>query len=385
MSLLLTKFLEFIKSTDGVLDKKNLIELTKAKFSLVQDRCVYYRKEFAVRFSYRPSWNFSNTVLSLSCLQKYDDRPFIVCLITKEKKILYLSNTTFLKKISHSSQGLRMDNIKWSFNGPDIVKEYDGKLNEPTNFEFLFDIHKEFSFEENLLRLVESTNWIIPSWSKFEIKNDATLLRAPDRAQDFVSSVSFKKLKNELDNKVEKYKNEILIAAFIDNVNIRWRLIEYLIAWDDEELKQKLVDALHKKDWGIPQAKSKNTLWDYQKIFDDFSVEADIKTKIMILNSNPKAYNIDKLLEFLSQEKTVFLFYFIWIELEPNKIVGKSLVSIFQKELQESTIFQKHWASRSSRWVAQFNWKVIEKLIKEENNQIDIEKSKKFLEELMAR
>lgn len=382
MSQLLTEFIEFMEGIHGE-DKERLIKLTKEKFSLTQDRKVYYRKEFAVRFSYTANWTFSNTILSLSHLQKYDDRPFIVCLITKEKNILYLSNTTFLKKISHSSHELSTDNIKWSFNGSDIVKEYSGKLNEPTNFEFLFDIHKEISFEENLLRLVESTNWIAPSWCKFEVKNYTTLFHAPSRAEEFVKSDSFKKLKKELDDKVEKYKNEILIAAFIDNVNIRWRLIEYLIAWDDEELKQKLIDALHKKDWGLPRAKSKNSLWDYQKIFDAFYVETDIKTKIMILNSNPKAYNIDKLLEFLSQEKTVFLFYFIWIE--PNKIVSKSLVSIFQKELQESTIFQKHWASRSSRWVAQFNWKVIEKLIKEENNQIDIEKSKKFLEELMAR
>ncbi len=62
----------------------------------------------------------------------------------------------------------------------------------------------------------------------------------------------------------------------------------------------------------------------------------------MILQSNPKAYNIDKLLDFLSSDDSVFLFYFIGIE--PSKIVNQSLVSIFQKDLQNSTLIQSHWA-----------------------------------------
>lgn len=62
----------------------------------------------------------------------------------------------------------------------------------------------------------------------------------------------------------------------------------------------------------------------------------------MILQSNPKAYNIDKLLDFLSSDDSVFLFYFIGIE--PSRIVNQSLVSIFQKDLLKSTIVQSHWA-----------------------------------------
>lgn len=62
----------------------------------------------------------------------------------------------------------------------------------------------------------------------------------------------------------------------------------------------------------------------------------------MILQSNPKAYNIDKLLDFLSSDDSVFLFYFIGIE--PSRIVNQSLVSIFQKDLLNSTIVQSHWA-----------------------------------------
>lgn len=377
----ISKFINFIKNLDGIWNKEQVITLTKNHFQMVQDRKVFYTKNFSVRFSYSATGWFSNTVLSLSNLQKFDDKPFIVCLITKKENILYLANTTFLKKISHSSQELRIDNIKWSFNWSDIMKEYNDIKNTPENFKFLFELHKEIGFEDNLIRLVETTNWIAPIGKKFEVTNEKILLDAPYRALKFTKSIDFKILKEELDKKVKKYKNEIIIAAFIDNINIRWRIIEYLIAWESEELKNKLIEALHKKDSNIPRTKTKNTLGDYQKIFKQYHTETDIKTKIMVLNSNPKAYNIDKLLEFLSIEKSVFLFYFIGVE--PNNITNQTLVSIFQKDLLRSTLIQNHWASRNSRWVAQFNGEIIEKLILEENNEINISESITFLQSLI--
>jgi len=102
----------------------------------------------------------------------------------------------------------------------------------------------------------------------------------------------------------------------------------------------------------------------------------------MILNSNPKAYNIDKLLEFLAKDKTVFMFYFIGIE--PNKIVNQVLISMFQTELLESTIVLKHWAGRNSRGVTQFQGAALNKLILTPDNGIDRKASGNFLRELIA-
>ena len=45
----------------------------------------------------------------------------------------------------------------------------------------------------------------------------------------------------------------------------------------------------------------------------------------MILDSNPKAYNLDKMLEFLASARSVFMFYFVGVE--PGKIVNTVLVS----------------------------------------------------------
>lgn len=372
----------YITSLDGINDKNVLIWKLIKRFQFRKDGKVYYNNNLAIRFCITNNWSFSNTVLALSNLLKFDNKPFIVCLISKKenKNILYLANTTFLRKISHSSKELSFTNIKWSFNWSDIMKEYCNIKNTSENFQFLFDLHKEIETDDNLLRLVEETNNISPSWSRFQIEKIDTILSAPTRAAEFVKSPLFEMLKSELDHIVSQYKNEILIASFIDNTKIRWIIIEYLIAWEDIQLKEKLIHALNTKT-DIPPIKNKNSLWDYQKVFKEYRTETDIKTKIMILNSNPKAYNIDKLLEFLSEEKSVFLFYFIWIN--EDKSISQSLISIFQTELQQGTLIQHHWCSRASRWETQFNWEVIKKLIRNENNSIDITKSKLFLQQLI--
>lgn len=119
-----------------------------------------------------------------------------------------------------------------------------------------------------------------------------------------------------------------------------------------------------------------------QKIFQNFDTATDVKTKIMVLNSNPKAYNIDKVLEFLAKEKSVFMFYFIGIE--PNKIVNQILVSMFQTDLLRSTILLKHWSGRNSRGVTQFQGEVIHKLLLSDIDiKIDEKESKQFLNTLI--
>ncbi len=383
MNKLIINFLNFIESKNGVGNKSTLIKEVQKKFNLTKDRSVYYCEAFAVRFSSSKSTNFSNTVISLSNLQKYDDLPFIVCLVMPKKNILYLANTTFLQKISHSSQELRVDNIRGSLNGSDIVKEFNGINNSPENFEKLFNIHAEIGFEGNLVRLVEATNNISPSGKKFEIspQQKSIILNSIERAIKFIDSNEYLQLKKELDEKVRKYKNEILIAGFIENVNIRGRIIEYLIAGEDDNLRKKLIEALRKNSRKIPSFRTKNTLGDYTRIFKNYNTATDVKTKIMILSSNPKGYNIDKLLEFLSNNQAVFMFYFIG--LEPNKIVNQILVSMFQTDLLKSTILLKHWAGRHSRGVTQFEGNTIHRLIISPNNKIDEKESKKFLETLI--
>ena len=380
----LESILRVIHENDGINDKARLAKLLSERFKLTKDRSVYYCTDYAIRFSSSATQNFGNTVLSLSNLRKYDDRPFVVCLVTPTKNYCLIANTTFLKKISHSSQELRENNIRGSFNGSDIAREFEGIGNAAENIRRLFDIHAEVGFEGNLPRLVEATNNISPSGAKFAVRDDAlvNILSAPSRAIHFVASPDAMTLKSELDAMVAKYKNEICLAALIENVNVRGRVIEYLIAGDDERLRQRLIAALKSGRNGLPSFKTKNTLGDYQRRFDAFDTETDVKTKIMILNSNPKAYNLDKMLEFLGRGRSVFMFYFVGID--PGRILNTVLVSMFQKDLLEATILLRHWAGRNSRGVSQFEGRAINSLIEQPSAKIDEPKARDFLGRIIA-
>jgi hypothetical protein len=382
MSNVLQTAIDFIALHDGINDKGKLTGLLADKFSLTKDRSVYYSSAFAIRFSTSQRENFSNTVLSLSNLQKVDDRPFVVCLVTPNKNWCYLANSTFLKQISHTSQELRENNIRGSFNGSDIMREFVGIKNSPDNFDRLFDIHVGIGFHGNLIRLVEATTGITPTGKKFAVTDSAriAILEAPARAASFVVSKEASELKRDLDEKVNRFRNEILLAAMIENVNVRGRIIEYLIAGEDEQLRQELIVAL-KGNCGLPQFKTENSLGDYTRIFDEFHTETDVKTKIMILDSNPKAYNLDKILEFLATPKSVFMFYFVGID--PVKIVNTVLLSMFQTKLLKATILLKHWAGRNSRGVSQFEGKTIGRLIKEPEFDVDSEAATAFIEKII--
>lgn len=203
--------LALITANDGINDKAKLARIVFEAFGLTKDRSVYYCTDFAIRFSSAAKEAASNTVASLSRLQKYDDRPFVVCVVTETTNHCRLANTTFLKKISHSSQQLREDNIRGSFNVSGIVQQFEGITNTAANFGRLFPIHAGIGFDGNLARLVEATNNITPTGIKFAVTEAAApvILAAPQRAQQFVQSAECAALKAELDAQVAKCQSEI--------------------------------------------------------------------------------------------------------------------------------------------------------------------------------
>lgn len=384
MNETIQKLLALIKANDGINDKARLARVVADTFGLTKDRAVFYCAAFAIRFSASAKKVASNTVASLSRLQKYDDRPFLVCLVTEKVNYCFLANTTFLKKLSHTSQQFRENNIRGSFNFSDIVQEFEGVANVPDNFGRLFPIHDGIGFEGNLARLVEATNNISPTGIKFAVGEAAApvILAAPDRAARFIGSEDCSVLKAELDAQVNRFRSEILLAALIENVNVRGRIIEYLIAGEDQALRQELVAALRAGNTGIPKFKTDNTLGDYTRVFPAYDTETDVKTKIMILSSNPKAYNLDKMLAFLANSRSVFLFYFVGVD--PGKLVNTVLVSMFQEKLLRATILLKHWSGRNSRGVTQFEGTAINDLIVKPEFGIDTEEATAFLQRVIA-
>ena len=373
-----------IESVDELNSKQAYIDQLQSIYNLTKDRSVYYTNSFSVRFCYSKNGSFSNTVLSLSELKKYDDLPFIAVLCSPKGTKMYLANSTFLKKISHSSKELRVDNIKGSFNGSDIVKDFDGIENHPKNFKELFEIHQNYSWEENLERLVEATNGIVPRKSRFEAESDfqiENLKYSPNRAVEFMASPEFNDLQSDLNKRTSRVSDYIAVASLIDNVNLRGRFIEKLITTDDMELVQTLVQAL--EDQKSMDLKSDQDLGDYSKEYKNFITKTDIKTKVLFLSSAPKAFNVDKLLSFLASNDSVYLFFIVGIE--DGGRVKTQLTSVFNPEFIKTIRVQHHWAGRATRGEAQFSGKSLDELLNGEINpyEIDVDNATEWIQYLL--
>ena len=383
------EFVDYIVNHAPQHNKQVVEDDVCAHFNLTKDRKVYHNEYFAVRFSYSKSASdsFSNTVLSLSALEKYDKIPFFVVLVRQPStNLILLANTTFLKKISNSSQELSMTNIKGSFNGSDIMRDYDNKTNTPDNFDYLFAVHQGLNWEDNLSRLVDASSNIKPVNQKF-IPSDAeskNIYESVSRAVDFISSANFSVLEDDLNERCNKSRKEILIASHIENTNIRGRLIESLITSNDEE-RQHIINNLHNLEAALPSYDTKNGLGDYYREFNNGDTYTDIKTNVIYLNSNPKAYNVDKFLKQMADSRSIFLFFFIGVD--ENSIFKTLLCSVYHGKLIDNTILQFHWAGRNTRGAAQFNGIAIDEMLKEANftNNICVDKAKDFLKQLLDR
>lgn len=390
MNQLVHDFVRLVENNKEINTKEEMIEVVCQNFTMVKDgKAIYHTDFFAVVFCYSKNNSFSNVVLSLSKLEKYDHIPCFVVLVKKDfDNVIYMINTTFLDKISHSSNDLRIDNIRGSLLGSNIRKEIVeiAKRNQPTDFDDLFSYHQGFTWQENLERLVESTNNIKPNKEKAVLNDNEkkNLLKAPSRAICFVNSEDYNILLDDLRNRCEEVKEAILVASHIDNVNIRGRLIEVLITSNPDE-RNKLLRNIGEIEHLLPTYDTKNDLGDYVRTFEKSDSYTDIKTKVLYLDSNPKAYNVDKFLKCMGKDKSVFMFFFVGID--ETGIVNTVLASVFHNKLQKTTLLQHHWAGKGARGAAQFNGKTINELLREDPfiNQINEEDSQRFLLGLLER
>lgn len=387
MNKIVHQFVDDIVSTAPTGDKESVIKYVCSKYPFTLDRKVYYCRYFAVRFSYSQSGAFSNTVLSLSALQKYDKIPFFVVLVRNgASNVIYLANSTFLSKVSHSSKELTMCNIKGSFNGSDIVKEYNGLKNSPENFDELFALHEGLEWDDNLFRLVEASSAIKPKSQKFnpnetELRN---IYNSVSRASSFVASENLQVLNQDLNDRCNKCRDAILVASHIENVNLRGRLIEFLITADDA-LRDRISAILRDREQLLPEFSTHDDLGDYIRVFDNGKTYTDIKTKILYLDSAPKAYNVDKFLEKMAESDSSFFFFLIGID--EYGVFNTALCSVYHDELIDASVVQHHWAGRATRGVVQLNGKVLNQILNDKAfvNNIDQQKATNYLKSLLER
>lgn len=92
-------------------------------------------------------------------------------------------------------------------------------------------MHQEFTWEENVTRLVEATNNIVPTGVRFQASKFATqnILLAVDLARSVTKQSEYSAIETTLTEIVRSNENRILAAAEIDNVNERGNRIEQII------------------------------------------------------------------------------------------------------------------------------------------------------------
>ena len=277
-----------------------------------------------------------------------------------------------------------MCNIKGSFNGSDIMKTYVGKENIPQYFNELFAIHEGLDWEDNLERLVEASSAIKPKSQKFipTCIQKENIFSSIQRAIDFVSSDNFAVLSSDLNNRCNKCADAIMVASQIENVNLRGRIIEVLVTADDI-ITERLKKLLNNEIQYLPELTTRDDLGDYKRIFNNGNTYTDIKTKIIYLDSAPKAYNVDKFLQKMADGDSVFLFFIIGIG--KDGIFNTSLCSVYHSELIDASVVQHHWAGRSTRGVVQFAGKTLNNILNNRKfiNQIDQQKAQNYLENLL--
>jgi hypothetical protein len=326
------QFIRRVKEKNPGFSKDKIASATALQFSLKLSRKVYHCSDFAIRFSTAKGPSFSNTVLSLSTLATYDKMPFIICIVRPKDVEFLLANATFLKKISHSSHQLRIDNVKGSFLGHDIIRNFEGIRNCPGNFEKLISIHGEFTWDENLMRLVEATTAIAPTGVRFSPSAEqiSRIGAAPALASLISGSPEYLRIQKDLGQVVAREFDAIMLAAGIDNINERGNSIEQIIT------RARNVHGIQDLEFELPDAR----------------LLVDVKTKLLNLASSPKGYNIDKFLTLLSTGNTAMSFFFVGIDLAKHSISTR-LVSVVDSTIIKATRIQFHWAGRNSRGVTQ--------------------------------
>ena len=181
--------LKEFKAQNPTANKADVESFFISMSGLTKARSVFSGPDYAIRFSEANAGSFSNVVLSLSALQKYDSLPVVICIVRPDRLDFRLANATFLKRISHSSHQLTTTNIKGSFLGHDIMDSYDGIANRPEFFDQLSAIHGEFSWIENVERLVEATNSIVARSTRYQATPDGVVAILVPPVIDFVANL----------------------------------------------------------------------------------------------------------------------------------------------------------------------------------------------------
>ena len=376
--------------------KNDITNATVARFNLSRpekgkgkSKSLYCGCYFTIKFLTvnvgRIGGSFSNTIIALSTLRYYDHLPFVVCVFRPTGIEILLSNSTFIEKSSHTSIQLSGDRLVGSILGSNILRRYllenlidnitEKIENTPKNFDKLFAIHQEFMWEDNLLRIIQSTKSILGKIPRLELtKNECeTILRFADLASSLSKNSDYLEIESILDRVVTEKRSEIFEAAKNLNHKQRGDEIEKIVA-------QRLIQL---PAFSSSPKVGSHELQDLSYILSNgVSVLIDVKTKVITLSSSPTAYNVDKLLKSLSDGNTIFCFFFIAIDPEKETLFTR-LVSILDTSILKLTRIDLRWAALKSRGATQLTGDFSLILSPNYSESVKVEQAKSFLQRLI--
>jgi len=368
--------LKFFDDTQDISCKEMLQSLFVQEFSAVREstRGIFDLpdKSVSVRFTQNnktTNGNASNTVIAIGKIFPRDEQPILSVMVTAGKNYVRIMNSSFINKIPHSSKNATADKLRGSINYSNIIKEFEGMINESENIKALFDLHSEHDFWDNYERIYGLTSQIKGKKPKFMPTEEQKqhLMGSGQRSLKFLNSEFFQLLSDDLKRRVERNSKAIVVAgSFIKNAKVRGEIIEYLITSDDDAKLSEICSDLAKND--IPEVTNPHGFLDYERTFEDIQAGIDIKTKVMYLDSQPKGFSIDDALLYLSEENTVFLIY--WVGIEKDETLKLQLLPVFERNMLKNHHIQKHWSGINQRGHIQFDGKMMGQVLSQKEYAI---------------
>jgi hypothetical protein len=344
--------------------KDSLVTELTRKFALTKRGALLVGDAFAVRVSQNSAdTGFPNAVVAFKKIVENDNRPVVVCLLTPRRCNLYLANTTFLRKVSHSSHGLTKEKLVGSILGSDILAEYEGIGNVSENLPALWDRHQRADRAAHQARIIAATHGIGVSavtWIPSSQETDR-ILASPELARGISGTPEYAQLATRLNTAIQQQRAAILAAARNPNAKRRGDCIEEIVtgAAKNQGLGDLTVQILAT------------------------TISIDVKSKRLDLSSAPKAYNVDKVLRYLSQGSRLLAILFIGVD-PSREVLTTRVVSVFDRTLVAASRIDVRWSGRGTRGTVQFSGDIDAIWNEDFVEAIEIEEAKQFLWKLIS-
>lgn len=349
----------------SLLKEKDISKKLIEKFDLKLYKSILYNEFFAMKISLCNKKNYSNSVTSLKNLIKFNDVPILNLVMKKNRIDVYLINLTLIKKVTHSSPNLEINNICGSIVGSDIIKnkfQFDNCLD---NIDILFKEHLENDLNQNLKRIINNTKSAKSKKQKFIPSEHEKKLIFDSINSSYIFIKNYYEIfTNYISELIKNNEKQIIELRKIENNKVRGTELENLFKNISD------VKNLNKHDLG-----------NFEIDYNGFTIKINVISKLIDKKGSPKDYNIDKILKFLSQGNTIYLNLIVGIG---DNFVKSRLISIFDEKLINNINITDKWSGFNRKGCTQYSNETMNMVLDNNENIIDFESSKEMLDKFIV-